>query len=88
MDSDEEDNDIILLLLVLSSVTNLFSTLPRSRRQLVLVKPWLQCRSAKTVYHNIISELKTTRLAGRLLQRARFCTWAHVANHWATRSFY
>ena len=58
MDFDEEDDDIILLLLVASGIKNLFSILPKSRRRLLWVKPWLQRRSAKSVYHNIISELK------------------------------
>ena len=58
MDFDEEDDDIILLLLVVSGIKNLFSILPKSRRCLLWVKPWLQRRSAKSVYHNIISELK------------------------------
>ena len=58
MDFDEEDDDIILLLLVTSGVTNLLSILLNSRLQLVWFKTWLQRRSTKNVYHNIISELK------------------------------
>ena len=58
MDLDEEDDDIILSLLVASGVKNLLSIHPKSRRRLVWVKPWLQCRATKSVYHNIISELK------------------------------
>ena len=58
MDFDTEDGDIILLLLVTSGEANIFSTLPKSRRQIAWVKPWLQCRSTKSVYHKIISKLK------------------------------
>ena len=58
MDFDEEDDDIILLLLVASGIKNLLSVLPKSRRRLVWVKPWLQRTSTKSVYHNIISGLK------------------------------
>ena len=54
----DEDDDIILLLLVASGVKNLLSILPKSRPRLVLVKPWLQRRSTKSMYHNIILELK------------------------------
>ena len=38
--------------------TNLLSILPKSRRQLVCVKPLLQRRSTKSVYHNVLLELK------------------------------
>ena len=57
----DEDEDIILLLLVASGVKNLLSILPKSRRRLLLVKPWLQRRSTKSIYHNIILELKLDR---------------------------
>ena len=39
MDFDEEDDGIILMLLVASSVINLLSILPKSREPLVWVKP-------------------------------------------------
>ena len=56
MDFDGEDDDIILLLIVAPSVTGLLSILPKSKRQLVWVKPWLQGRSTKllttTLYRN------------------------------------
>ena len=57
----DEDEDIILLLLVASGVKNLLSILPKSRRRLLLVKPWLQRRSTKSIYHHIILELKLDR---------------------------
>ena len=41
MDFGKEDNGIILLLHVASGVTNLLSILPKSRWQLVWVKPCL-----------------------------------------------
>ena len=44
--------------LVTSAIADSLSILPKSRWQLVWVKPWLQSRSTKSVYHNIISELK------------------------------
>ena len=55
---DKEDYDIILFLLVESDVTNLLNFLPKSRPQSVLVKPWLQSRLTKSVYHNTILQLK------------------------------
>ena len=58
MDFDEEDDDIILLLVVAAGVKDLLSIPPKSRRRLVWVKPQLQWRSTKSVYHNTISELK------------------------------
>ena len=70
MDFDGEDDDIILLLIVAPSVTGLLSILPKSKRQLVWVKPWLQGRSTKTAYHNIISELK---LQDHYDYRKHFC---------------
>ena len=53
IDSSKEGDGIILLLLVAFAVTNHLSILPKSRQQLVWVKPWLQQRSTKIVYHNI-----------------------------------
>ena len=41
MDFDKEDNDIILLPLVASGVTNVLGTPSKSRRQLAWIKPWL-----------------------------------------------
>ena len=58
MDFDEEDDDITLFLLLASGITNLLSILPKLSCQLERVKHWLQCRSTKSVYCNIISELK------------------------------
>ena len=48
---------IILLFLVTSDEINFLSILPKSRRQLVWVEPWLQRRSTRCVYQNLISEL-------------------------------
>lgn len=47
MDFDEGGDDIIFLLFIASGVKNVVSILPKSRRQLAWVKPWLQCRSKK-----------------------------------------
>ena len=47
-----------LLLLVVPGVANLLSILSKSRWQLVWVKPWLKCKSTKSVYDNITLELK------------------------------
>ena len=58
MDFDEEDDDITLFLLLASGITNLLSILPKLSFQLERVKHWLQRRSTKSVYYNIISELK------------------------------
>ena len=56
MDFDEGGDDIIFLLFIASGVKNVVSVLPKSRRQLAWVKPWLQCRSIKstitTFYQN------------------------------------
>ena len=49
---------IILLFLVTSDEINFLSILPKSRRHLVWVEPWLQRRSTRCVYQNLISELK------------------------------
>ena len=57
MDFDEENDDIMLLLLVAFVVTSLLNALQRSRQQLMWVKPWLQCRSTKSVYH-ILTKLQ------------------------------
>ena len=63
MNFDKEDSEIILLLPVMSGVKIFLSILPRSKWQLVWVKPWLQHRSIKSVYLNIIyTGTKTTRL--------------------------
>ena len=69
MDFDVQDDNMILLLLVASSVRNLLRVLPKSRCQLVRVKHWLQCRSTEIVYHSIISELKQQ---GRYGYRKKF----------------
>ena len=58
MGFDEEDNNIIFLFLEAPGFTNLLSVLPKSQRQSMWVKPWLQRRSTKNVYHSIISEPK------------------------------
>ena len=54
MDLDEESGDILLLLLVASDLTNLLGILSTSGRWLVWVKPWLKCRSTKSVYHTVL----------------------------------
>ena len=53
MDFDKEHDDIILLLPVVTDVTNLWNILSKSRQRLVWIKIWLQCRST--------NETKTTR---------------------------
>ena len=58
MDFGKQGDDINLLLLVASGVTNLLSFLPKLRGWLVQVKPWLQGRSKKSVYLTIIFGLK------------------------------
>ena len=58
MDFDEEDDGITLFLLLASGITNLLSILPKLSCQLERVKHWLQRRSTKSVYYNIMSELK------------------------------
>ena len=60
MDFDEEGDDITLLLFVASGMTNVQIILPISRGQIVWIKPWLQRKSAKNVYHKIVLEVKLT----------------------------
>ena len=57
----EEDDDIILFLLV-PDVTNLLNIPPKSRQQLVWIRPWLQRRSLKKCLSQYYIGTKTTRL--------------------------
>ena len=59
MDFDKEEDDIILLLLAASGVTNVWSILSKSRRQLAMVKRWLHHRSVKCLSQHIGT--KTTK---------------------------
>ena len=52
MDFDGEDDEIVLLLLVVSGATNLLSIQPKSRLQLVWVKTWLQKSTRKAAHFN------------------------------------
>ena len=52
-------NQFFILVAISTQVSlSLFSILPKSRRQLLWVKSGLQRKSTKSVYHNILSELK------------------------------
>ena len=48
----------ILLPPIASGTNCVLSILPKSRQILLWVKPWLQCKSIKSVYRDIILELK------------------------------
>ena len=48
MDFDKGGDGIVFLLFMASDVKNVVSILPKSRRQLARVKPWLQCRLIKS----------------------------------------
>ena len=63
MDFDEKDDDIILLLLVASGVTNVLSVLAKSRWQLVWVKTLVTTQIQKSVHYNTQHYIgtKTTR---------------------------
>ena len=58
-----EDEELLLLLMICACTTkiiHLIDVLPKSRRRRIWVKDWLLRRSRKSVYYNIVSELRLT----------------------------
>ena len=57
-----EEEELLLLLLLAACCNGIYYYAVkinlRRRNRLIWVKPWLKCRAEKSMYHNIVAELR------------------------------
>lgn len=59
----KDEEEVLLLLLLAACCNNVVNILrlmskKKSRKRILWVKPWLKRRAERSVYHNIVSELR------------------------------